>query len=132
MSLVQSLVLVVEDDPVLRGFETDYLRDEGFDVVGVDDGVPALGVAARQLPAVILLDMHTPRMSGEEFARAYRSLPGPHAPLVLVSADREIATTAEEMGADGFLSKPFDIDDLREVVARHAASGFSRGVEALS
>ncbi|HEU5318295.1 MAG TPA: response regulator [Chloroflexota bacterium] len=132
MSPVQSLVLVVEDDPVLRGFETNCLREEGFDVVGVEDGLPALTVAARRQPSVILLDMHTPRMSGEEFARAYHALPGPHAPLVLVSADRAIATAAEEMGADGFLSKPFDIDDLLEVVARHAVSGSGNGDEALS
>jgi CheY-like chemotaxis protein len=129
MTAAESLVLVVEDDPVLRGLETEYLRDEGFDVVGVEDGGPALSLAALRQPAVILLDMHAPGMSGEEFARAYRALPGPHAPLVLVSADCEIADAARELGADAFLRKPFDIDDLRGVVARHASTA---GPEALS
>ena len=119
------LVLVVDDDPLIREVVTATLRDEGYDVAGAPDGQTALASAAASPPGLILLDMAMPGLDGRGFAAAYRALPGPHAPLVVFTAGATVAgpqfTDAgllAELGAAGALPKPFDLDDLVALVTR--------------
>jgi CheY-like chemotaxis protein len=56
--------------------------------------------------------MRMPIMNGWEFADAYRQLPPPHAPIVVVTAGRAAAAKAADIQADDFLGKPFELDDL--------------------
>lgn len=114
-------VLVVDDDRGIREFVRTVLLDEGYEVAEANDGQAALQRTAEVRPDLILLDMRMPVMDGWEFARAYRSRPGPHAPIVIVTAALDVARDAREIGADGFLSKPFQLDDLLQLVAQHAA-----------
>src|SRR5688572_558907 len=97
------------------------LSDEGYDVRAAPDGRVALAFAAEHAPAVILLDYTMPVCDGPAFAAAYRRTPGPHAPIVMVTASHEAQRCAEEVRADDCLGKPFDLDDLLDVVARYAA-----------
>ena len=60
-----------------------------------------------------------PVMDGWAFARAYREVPGRHAPIVVVTAARLAASRAAEVAADGHLSKPFDLEELFRVVHEH-------------
>jgi CheY-like chemotaxis protein len=119
------LVLVVDDDDLIREVVTATLRDEGYDVASVPDGHAALQTAEASPPALILLDLAMPGLDGRGFATAYRALPGPHAPLVVFTAGAssagpraEDAALLAELGAAGALSKPFDLDDLVALVAR--------------
>jgi two-component system chemotaxis response regulator CheY len=114
-------VLVVDDDKGIREFVRTVLSDEGYDVAEATDGQQALDRVAQRRPDVILLDMRMPVMDGWEFARTYREQPGPHAPIVIVTAALDVAKDAKEIGADGFLAKPFQLDDLLQLVQQHSA-----------
>lgn len=114
-------VLVVDDDAGIREFVRTVLTDEGYTVSEATDGHDALEHVGRERPDLILLDMRMPVMDGWEFARTYRGRPGPHAPIVIVTAALDVAKDAMEIGADGFLAKPFLLDDLLGLVARHAS-----------
>lgn len=114
-------VLVVDDDKGIREFVRTVLADEGYDVTEATDGQEALDRVAQRRPDVILLDMRMPVMDGWEFARTYRERPGPHAPIVIVTAALDVAKDAKDIGADGFLAKPFQLDDLLQLVQQHSA-----------
>ena len=115
-------ILVVDDDESIREFVSVALADEGYRVLTASDGAAALELARRQHPGVILLDMRMPVMDGWEFSRAYRRLPSPHAPIVVVTAARDVAARAAQIQADAFLAKPFDLDELLDVVSRFAGA----------
>jgi two-component system chemotaxis response regulator CheY len=113
-------ILVVDDDESIRDLVMMALAAEGYEVVSALNGVAALDWLAASRPAVILLDMRMPIMNGWEFARAYAQLPGPRAPLVIMSAARDAAGYAVEVKADACLAKPFDLEDLYACIARFA------------
>lgn len=113
-------VLVVDDDQGIREFVRTVLADEGYEVAEATDGQQALERCEGVQPDVILLDMRMPVMDGREFARTYRQRPGPHAPIVVVTAALDVAKDAKEVGANGFLGKPFQLDDLLRLVEQHA------------
>ena len=111
-------ILVVDDDPDIRQVVREMLEDEGWAVAEAPDGAAGLELARGRRPAVILLDMKMPVMDGWAFASAYRQVPPPRAPVVVVTAARDAAARAAEVGADAHLGKPFDLTDLLAVVGR--------------
>ena len=118
MNQAQPILVVEDDEGILSTLEL-VLVEEGYRVVTAADGAAALDIVERQKPALILLDMKMPVMDGWAFARAYRDKPEPRAPVLVVTAARDAAQRAKEIGADGYLPKPFDIDDLIELVGRY-------------
>jgi CheY-like chemotaxis protein len=92
------------------------LSDEGFPVTTARNGLEALAIVDRNHPSVILLDMRMPVMDGWEFAHAYQARPGPHAPIVVVTAAADARERAKQIHAVDFLAKPFDFDDLVRIV----------------
>src|SRR5438046_3673779 len=114
-------VMIVDDDESIREFVEMALEDEGYDVVSAEHGAAALDAVQVTRPSLILLDMAMPVMDGWEFARQYRERPGPHAPIVVVTAAREAAERARQIQADNYLSKPFDLDRLIELVGRYTS-----------
>jgi two-component system, chemotaxis family, chemotaxis protein CheY len=115
------LVLVVEDDPGIREVLAEVLRDEGLGVAEAGNGAEALDLLSARPAALILLDMRMPVMNGWQFAAAYRALPGPHAPIVVISAAVDARRWCEEIQGDGYLAKPFEIDAVLHEVTRLAA-----------
>jgi two-component system chemotaxis response regulator CheY len=113
-------VLVVDDDENIREFVSLALLGEGHQVDLAQNGAVALALVQNQTPDVILLDMRMPVMDGWQFAAAYRELPGPHARLVVMTAARDAARSGAEINADANLAKPFELDDLLNMVARLA------------
>lgn len=112
-------VLVVDDDESIREFISVALMDEGYAVQTAADGAEALVSIKQERPGVILLDMRMPIMDGWEFSRVYRTTPAPHAPIIVVTAARDAAERASQIHADGYLSKPFELDDLLAMVGRY-------------
>lgn len=112
-------VLVVEDDQDLLLLLEMILGDAGHRVRTASDGRIALAQVAEEMPAVILLDMRMPVMNGWEFAREFHARYGRACPIVVVTAAENAAARAEEIGADDWLSKPFELDDVLHAVARH-------------
>jgi two-component system, chemotaxis family, chemotaxis protein CheY len=113
-------VLVVDDDPAIRTLVAMALADEGYGVAVAPNGRAALERLRYHRPRLILLDMRMPEMDGWEFARRYRTLPGPHAPIVVLAAAVDVAAEGAQIGAAAALGKPFDLEALLAVVARYA------------
>ena len=117
-------ILVVDDDPVISGYIAETLGDEGYDAATAPNGAVALRTLQRDraegrpAPDLILLDMRMPVMDGWAFARAYREMPGPHAPIVVITAAHDALDRMNEIGAFGVLPKPFDLDQLLDEVER--------------
>jgi CheY-like chemotaxis protein len=112
-------VLVVEDEQDIRDFVAFALESEGYRVTTADNGAVALNEVAREFVDVVLLDMRMPVMNGWAFAEAYHEQPGRHAPIVVMTAAQDAATRAAQIKAEDYLAKPFDLDDLLNVIARH-------------
>ncbi len=113
-------ILVIDDDDEIRDSLRMTLSDEGYEVVAAPHGAAALDLVRTSQPQAILLDMWMPVMDGWDFSRAYRELPGPHAPIIAVTAARDAAKRAAQIDADGYLAKPFDLSEMLALVDRHA------------
>lgn len=114
-------ILVVDDEPDLRALYRENLADAGHEVLTAANGAEGLGLAQREQPDLVLVDLMMPVMDGYEFLQHFRQLPGQErTPTVVVSA---VATGgySRRLGASGFVAKPFDADDLLSVVERFAA-----------
>lgn len=115
-------VLVVDDDTSILDTVSAILTGEGYDVVSATGGQEALDAVARRRPAVILLDMRMPVMDGWAVARALRSQ-GISVPIVVMTAAESAKRWADEVGAEGFLAKPFGLDELLTIVQRFRGPG---------
>jgi CheY-like chemotaxis protein len=112
-------VLVVDDDVLLHHLLVQVLEEEGCTVQAMSTGHAALAYLATHRPRVVIVDLRLPDLDGVAFTRLYRQQPGPHAPIVLMSADVEVDQIAEEAGIDAVLPKPFDLDDLLAMLRRY-------------
>jgi len=110
-------VLVVDDDEGIREAIDMTLSDEGYEVVTASDGADALTAADHRPPSLILLDMRMPVMDGWAVARALR-VKGIDVPIVVMTAAESAKRWADEVGAEGYLAKPFGLDDLLAAVER--------------
>ncbi|HUF25247.1 MAG TPA: HD domain-containing phosphohydrolase [Vicinamibacterales bacterium] len=112
----RGVVLVVDDyEPNLSGLRS-LLEDAGYDVRTATNGCEALQSATEQPPDLVLLDVVMPGMSGVEVCRALKQYPSTRLlPIILISGthDRANRLAGLEQGADDFLNKPIDPDELR-------------------
>jgi DNA-binding response OmpR family regulator len=115
-------ILVVEDDRDLAEVVVDVLALEGFEVAHADNGRVALEMCAQRTPRLILLDMKMPVMDGWEFARRFRHEFHNATPIIVVTAAESAAQRCREIGADAWLAKPFDLDELRALVRKSLAA----------
>jgi DNA-binding response OmpR family regulator len=106
-------VLVVEDRREVLDVLQRTLRDNGYEVVTAMDGEVALTTALDNPPDVMILDIGLPRRNGLEVARELRAR-GVTAPVLMLTARDTVSDKIEglEAGADDYLSKPFDYDEL--------------------
>jgi DNA-binding response OmpR family regulator len=112
-------ILVVDDDESIRELITLALEDEGYEVIGAPEGESALAMIPELQPDIILLDNRMPVMDGREFAQRFQELDNTSAALIILTAVDDPEQTAAEVGADGYLPKPFDLNDLTEVINHH-------------
>jgi len=112
-------ILVVEDHAELRGYLRRHL-EERYHVIEAVNGLEGLEAARRTTPDLILCDIMMPGMDGEELCRAIRSDPElAFLPVIMVTAraSRQSRLSALEGGADDYLVKPFDPEELRLRIA---------------
>jgi len=112
-------VLIVEDDPDLLDMMEIVLDSADYPVRKALNGKEALEATREQMPGLILLDMKMPVMDGWEFAQRFKREFDGAAPIVVVTAAADAKMRAEEIGAQGYLAKPFEIDDLIRCVNKH-------------
>ncbi len=105
-------VLIVDDDPNIIGFVKLLLEAEGYLVVTAGNGKEALEAVKQHEPHVVLLDMVMPVMDGWEFSRQLRADGNDNVVVVVMSASVDARRTSSQIGAGGYLSKPFDLDNL--------------------
>src|SRR6476659_6687589 len=121
-------ILVVDDEPAILDMIAELLGYEGYQVVTTSQGSAAIARAKADPPALILLDLMMPGMSGWQVIGALKASPQTRSiPIVLLSARRDLPATAQELGIETFLAKPFDIDELIGVVNQYAHSCFGSG-----
>jgi CheY-like chemotaxis protein len=114
-------VLVVDDDDVIRQLITVNLELEGFEVIPAVDGQDALDKVKDAQPDVVTLDVMMPRVDGWEAAARLREDPETaHIKVILLSARAQESDIqrGERIGVDAYLTKPFDPDELIDVVRR--------------
>ncbi|HVB25075.1 MAG TPA: response regulator [Ktedonobacteraceae bacterium] len=106
-------ILVVDDDPDILDFLRVILEDEGYCVLTTEKAEDVEKLLAGSLPDLILLDV---LLSGKDGRKIVKQLKGQeetrHVPVVMFSAHPSAKATTREAGADDFLAKPFEIDEL--------------------
>ncbi len=115
-------ILLIEDAEDVITLVTHILHDEGYTLVTAADGEAGLGAVRTMQPDVILLDMSLPRLSGWDVIRQVRA-EGLDTPVLALTAhamrgDRERAL---DLGCTDYLSKPFEIDDLLDLLDRYTS-----------
>lgn len=111
------MVLVVDDESDIREAVAEVLSFEGYQVLDASDGAEALAKARAYHPGLVLLDLMMPRMDGWEFRRVQKHDPEvSRIPVVVLSA----MGPESLRDADGYVGKPFDMDDLVSAVRRYA------------
>ena len=121
-------ILVVEDEPSILDSLNFILNRAGWDIRAVTDGEAAVGAVLEFDPKVVVLDVMLPKKSGFEVLKYLRSQPQTkNLPILILTAkgqqqDRKIA---EELGASGFVTKPYAnsdvVDAVRQLIEQAAA-----------
>jgi DNA-binding response OmpR family regulator len=123
-------VLLVDDEPQVVWVLQFSLESEGYRTFTARNGVEALSQIERNHPALMVLDIMMPTMDGWAVLQEMRKLPRQERPrVVIVSALASVRDRAKaaELGADAFVAKPFDVNELVEVLR-----GLEQGLEAAS
>jgi CheY-like chemotaxis protein len=111
-------IILIEDDVDTLDIMTYILTSEGNEVIAADNTEPLMHIHLHQ-PLLILLDNRLPEWTGRDICLKLKNDPTTsHFPIALVSADNKLEEIARDCGADAFLKKPFNVEDLVELVNR--------------
>lgn len=114
--MAKGRILVVEDDFDISNMLRIYFRSQDYDVSIASRGEDGLELCRQQLPHVIVLDIMLPDIDGYEVCRRLRSnLRTSHVPIIFLTQkdERSDKIAGLELGADDYITKPFDIEELR-------------------
>lgn len=109
-------ILVVEDDPDISQMLRLYFDSQGYEVLTVARGNDALDVCRKKQPNVVVLDIMLPDMDGYDVCRELRgNLRTSHIPIIFLTQkdERSDKIAGLELGADDYITKPFDIEELK-------------------
>jgi DNA-binding response OmpR family regulator len=95
------------------------LLDEGYAVMTAKDERAALALLPDSEPSLIFLDVRTPAAEGFSFIDCYRKRYPNQAPVIVFTTCPQVEKVAKQLGADGYLAKPFDLDELILAVTSH-------------
>lgn len=112
-------ILIADDDPAILDVLTLFLEEVGYKVETIDEGA-TFRAFSNGYPDLLLLDILMSGWNGRDICLSLKSQEATrHIPIILVSANRETEKIAKEVGADDFLAKPFDLDDLLGKIERY-------------
>jgi DNA-binding response OmpR family regulator len=127
---VDRTALVVDDDVFVLSALAELLTEEGFDVHTASNGFSASRVAVEWHPSIILLDVMLPERSGADLLTELREDPSTReSAIIVVSANTHLLSEAQAAQADAVVTKPFDVDELLNVVNRELLHAAARHVE---
>ncbi|GGD23337.1 response regulator transcription factor [Pontibacillus salipaludis] len=111
---MKQTILIVEDDKMIRQLVALYLHKEGYETVEASDGEEAKQVFLTHHPCLVILDLMLPGVSGEEICEWIRDQERNEVSIVMLSAKAKTSDkiTGLRMGADDYITKPFDPDEL--------------------
>ena len=113
-------ILLVEDDPDMRRYMVTWLEAEGYCVRQASNGREALDVLADEVPCVMVVDLMMPVMDGAEFRRRQQQIPSVSSvPFIMVSGTHDAPRIARDLGIENVMAKPFDAEQLLDIVASH-------------
>ncbi len=113
-------ILVADDNKSIVEVISIVLEEKGYGVATINDGHTIFYHATRDKPDLILLDLWMSGIDGAEVTHKLKNQKETREiPIIIVSAKPDTEKIAKECGADGFLYKPFDIEDLASIVAKH-------------
>ncbi|MGI9146993.1 MAG: response regulator transcription factor [Chloroflexota bacterium] len=121
--MANSYVLVVDDDPAIRGLVAEALEGDGYVVDLAANGREALDAMRANRPATVILDLMMPVMDGFSFLEAcqHERLCA-DVPIVVISAAHDLLRRVHALPANACIAKPFDLDDLVRTVGQYARS----------
>lgn len=112
-------ILIVDDEMNMRLVLSAVLKKEGFEVSSASNGLEALQILKSDKVAVVITDLKMPDMDGMELLTNI-SAQYPEIPVIMITAHGSIATAVEALkkGAFDYITKPFDLDDLKNVISK--------------
>jgi two-component system OmpR family response regulator len=124
-----SYVLVVDDDPAIRGLVGAALREEGYNVDLAAHGREALEAMRARRPATVVLDLMMPIMDGFSFMEAcHNEQLCDNVPIVVISAVHDALQRIREVPIHACVAKPFDLEELVRTVSQFAQPrGYTNG-----
>lgn len=116
MTAAKARILIVDDQPNIRRLLEEVFSEEGYEVMSASNGLGALDEAEKD-PAVILMDMKMPGMDGIEALKELREM-GLAGRVIMMTAygELDLVKQAELLGARSYVTKPFDIIKLAQMV----------------
>ena len=119
-------ILVVDDELEICAVLRAYFQKQGYEVVTSTDGGSAIALAAQERPQIIILDVKMPGISGVEVLRILREKRHP-AKIIMLSAvkDDDVVKEALRLGADGYLAKPFHLDQVAQMLTSVSGHKFA-------
>ncbi len=116
-------VLIAEDDKAITEVVTIILENEGFEVITADHSDHVFKSVKKHTPDAILLDIWLFGEDGSKIAKKIKTQAhSTKIPIIMMSANSDTEKIAKACGADDFLLKPFNIDDLVVIVKKHIKS----------
>lgn len=113
-------ILVAEDDTAILEVIKIILETEGYTIISTDEKDQIYSLIDSHSPGLILLDIWLSGYDGGKIAKNLKSKnETKHIPIIMMSANNETEKITKEAGANAFLLKPFDIDDLIKIVQKH-------------
>ena len=123
MQSKQKKILVVDDEPDILEFLQDLLEGEGYAVTVTDKAEYVEKLQAEGLPDLILIDILLSGKDGHEIVKHLKSQETTrHLPVIMFSAHPSAEETAKLAGADEFVAKPFELDEVLAKIAKHVLS----------
>lgn len=119
-TLPGSTILIVEDDAPMRELFRSILRQAGFTVIAVEDGLSALRAIEERHPAAVVLDLALPRLSGRDVYQELKTHPGTSGIPIIVVSGHDVSDLNEADFAS-VLRKPFNPDTLLSAVQKCVA-----------
>lgn len=120
---IKKKVLVADDDPGIVDVLQIILEEANYDVTTTTNG-HTIPIAQKLHPDLILLDVWMSGEDGREICKYLKSQRSTKSiPIIMISATRDLAESAKNAGAESFIAKPFQMDDLLAKVAQYVAGG---------